>query len=170
MRLWRPLLSILVLPGTVTVFVPAWVLLGGADTAVGWGLSGVAAALPVLVGLALIAAGLVLMARTIALFATEGEGTLAPWDPPRRLVVRGVYRHVRNPMISGVLCVLLGEATCFGTPALFTWFALFFLANAVYIPLVEEPGLLERFGDDYRRYRGNVPRWIPRRRPWEGAS
>ena len=117
-------------------------------------------------GLGLILAGLILIVKTIALFMTAGRGTLAPWDPTQKLVVRGVYRHVRNPMISGVFAVLLGEAVLLGSRPLFRWFLLFVLINVVYIPLSEEPGLRRRFGADYERYTKNVPRWIPRLRPW----
>jgi protein-S-isoprenylcysteine O-methyltransferase Ste14 len=98
------------------------------------------------------------------LFARVGEGTLAPWDPTRKLVVRGPYRHVRNPMITGVLAILLGEAALFGSWPLLVWAFGFFALNAIYMPLVEEPGLVRRFGDDYVRYRRNVPRWLPRLR------
>ena len=107
------------------------------------------------------------MIWTATLFARIGKGTLAPWDPTARLVVAGPYRHVRNPMISGVLAVLLGEAALFGSLPLLVWFGAVFALNAIYFPLVEEPGLRERFGEDYERYRANVPRWLPRFRPWE---
>ena len=114
-----------------------------------------------------ICAGLVLLVKTISLFATIGRGTLAPWDPTHKLVIRGVYRYVRNPMISGVLCILLGEATIFGSLPLFYWFVFFLLGNLIYMPLVEERDLERRFGADYTFYRQNVPRWIPRSRPWD---
>lgn len=166
MTVWRHVRAIGLLPGTGTVVVPAVILLVTRSVNVGWGLPGVAAALPVVAGAVLLAFGLFLMYRTIRLFGREGEGTLAPWDPPRRLVVEGPYRHVRNPMISGVLFVLAGEAVLLGSPPLAAWLALFLAVNAVYFPLVEEPGLERRFGDDYRLYRRNVPRWIPRRTPW----
>jgi protein-S-isoprenylcysteine O-methyltransferase Ste14 len=104
---------------------------------------------------------------TVSLFARIGKGTLAPWDPTSRLVVVGPYRHVRNPMISGVLTVLLGEAALFGSLPLLVWFGAAFAVNAVYFPLVEEPGLRERFGGDYEAYCAKVPRWLPRLRPWE---
>ena len=107
-----------------------------------------------------------LFVASLRRFATEGEGTLAPWDPPRRLVVRGPYRYVRNPMITGVLLVLLGEAALFGSPWILAWAAAFFAVNAVWFPLVEEPGLVQRFGREYEDYRRAVPRWLPRRHPW----
>ena len=69
-------------------------------------------------------------------------------------------------MISGVLAILLGEASFFASRALFLWFAAFWLLNAVWIPLVEEPVLVRRFGEDYETYRRHVPRWLPRVRPW----
>jgi protein-S-isoprenylcysteine O-methyltransferase Ste14 len=84
--------------------------------------------------------------------------------------VLGVYRHVRNPMISGVLLNLLGEALLFGSRPIALWFAIFFAANAIYLPLVEEPGLEARFGDDYRRYRAAVPRWVPRWSAWRDEA
>jgi protein-S-isoprenylcysteine O-methyltransferase Ste14 len=100
----------------------------------------------------------------VRLFATVGESTLAPWDPTHRLVVLGPYRHVRNPMITGVISMLLGEAALLGSWPLLAWALGFFGVNAIYMPLVEEPGLVRRFGDDYVRYRQNVPRWLPRPR------
>ena len=114
--------------------------------------------------------GLVLMVATISLFMTVGKGTLAPWNPPQRLVVRGVYCHVRNLMISGVLLVVLGEAVLAASLPLLGLFALALIVNVVYIPLSEEPGLAKRFGDDYRTYKQNVPRWVPRLRPWQTAD
>jgi protein-S-isoprenylcysteine O-methyltransferase Ste14 len=164
--LWRQLRAIGPLPAMATVVIPLLlVLIWGAE--VGWGLPGAAAALPVLASAGLAIPGLLLMKETIGLFAIEGEGTLAPWDPTRKLVVRGPYRRVRNPMISGVAMVILGEALILGSPAILIEFAVFALANAIYIPLVEEPGLVRRFGDEYLEYRRAVPRWFPRRRPWE---
>ncbi len=85
------------------------------------------------------------------------------------LVVRGPYRYVRNPMISGVLAILLGEALILGSLPLIYWFPLFFLLNAIYIPLIEERDLARRFGDDYLNYKINVPRWIHRLKPWNSA-
>ena len=112
--------------------------------------------------------GLALMVLTNRLFTTVGHGTLAPWEPPQRLVVRGVYQHVRNPMITGALSILLGEAIFFGSWWLLGWFGFALILNLIYIPLVEERGLAKRFGEDYLVYKQNVPRWIPRLTPWNG--
>jgi protein-S-isoprenylcysteine O-methyltransferase Ste14 len=162
---WRQARAIALLPGTVSVLVPIVVLIG-TSTNIGWGFGGVAATLPVLLGLALIATGFALWLWTVRLFARIGRGTLAPWDPTRRLVVEGPYRHVRNPMITAVLAVLAGEAALFGSPLLLIWFAAFFGVNYAFFWLYEEPGLVHRFGEDYRAYKRNVPRWLPRRTPW----
>jgi protein-S-isoprenylcysteine O-methyltransferase Ste14 len=167
---WRHLRAILLCPGTVTVIVPGLLVWWSGDVEVGWGLPEGVAVIPVLVGAAAIGLGLVLVAWTAWLFATVGKGTLAPWDPTSRLVVRGPYRHVRHPMISGVVLVLLGEAALLGSVALFVWSATVLAVNAVYLPLVEERGLRRRFGDEYDAYRVAVPRWLPRLRPWEPSS
>jgi protein-S-isoprenylcysteine O-methyltransferase Ste14 len=164
---WRQVRAVVLLPGTVTLAVPALILWRTGSVDVGWGLPDGLALLPVLLGAALVAGGLLLVVRTVALFARVGRGTLAPWDPTSRLVVRGPYRHVRNPMISGVLCFLLGEAALLGSPPLLAWAGVFFAVNAVYLPLMEEPGLSRRFGEEYETYRANVPRWVPRLRPWD---
>ena len=159
MRALRHLLAIGLLPGVVAGVVPALIVAG--DEFAAWPL--------IVLGGATLALGLALIVETVALFATVGKGTLAPWDPTARLVVRGPYRRVRNPMISGVLCVLIGEALLFGSSALLAWFAIAFAVNAVYFPLVEEPGLRRRFGADYEAYSAAVPRWLPRLRPWHPA-
>jgi protein-S-isoprenylcysteine O-methyltransferase Ste14 len=146
--------------------IPAWIVYTY-GALVGWGLPAPLDLIPSAVGLAIGLVGLVLAAGTIRRFATQGKGTLAPWDPPRKLVVAGVYRYVRNPMISGVLGILAGEGIFFCSIELFTWFAIFAAANAIYIPLFEEPGLDLRYGRDYLTYKAHVPRWIPRHKPWE---
>ena len=143
----------------VTIAVPALILASGEGPTFGWAL-GVAGAL-------LIAAGLAMWVWTVRLFARIGQGTLAPWDPPERLVVEGPYRHVRNPMITAVLAVLLGEAALFGSVALLVWAAGFFVVNWVWFVGEEEPGLERRFGEEYRAYQRAVPRWLPRRTPYD---
>jgi len=170
MRALRHALAICLLPGTVVVLVPALIVRAGGSVSIGWGLPGVLAAVPVVAGLALIALGVVLVSWTVALFVRVGRGTLAPWDPTSTLVVQGPYRHVRNPMISGVLFLLMGEAALLGSWPLLVWFAAVAAVNAVYLPLVEEPGLVQRYGAEYERYRDDVPRWLPKLRAWEAAQ
>jgi len=164
----RQVFAVLVLPFTVAVLIPAWIVRAGAvapampATALGWG--------SLLIGLPVLVAGGALFATSVGRFGGEGEGTLAPWDPPVRLVVRGPYAYVRNPMISGVVLLLLSEGLLLRSAPHMSWAGLFFLINAVYIPLAEEPGLRVRFGGDYEEYAENVPRLVPRITPWNSAS
>ena len=136
------------LPFLVAVLIPYWAVARNQTTLT------IGATTPLqllqLAGLALLCVGFGLFAGSLRPFATEGDGTLAPWDPPRRLVITGLYRYVRNPMITGVVAVLFGEA-----------------GVAIYIPAIEEPMLAGRFGEAYREYCRNVPRLVPRLRPWE---
>lgn len=163
---WRQARAIALLPGNVTIVVPALILALGSGPDFAWGLDGAPAVLVVAAGSALIVAGFSLWLWTVRLFSRVGRGTLAPWDPTSRLVVEGPYRHVRNPMISAVATVLIGESILLGSPGLVVWAALFPLINFIYFLGVEEPGLERRFGDEYRSYKRAVPRWIPRIDPW----
>jgi protein-S-isoprenylcysteine O-methyltransferase Ste14 len=162
--------AILLLPFTVTIIIPSLIIYLTRSVNVGWTLRPPFNLGPPLLGLLLIGLGLALVLKTINLFATMGEGTLAPWDPTQKLVVQGIYRYVRNPMISGVFFILLGEAALLGSLPLLYWFAFFVLANIIYTPLFEERGLKHRFGQDYILYKQNVPRWIPRLSPWQSPS
>lgn len=161
----RWLFAIAVLPGTVLLLVPLVVLratsgpgnlleIAPVDSPWAW------------LGAVLCGLGIVLAIWTNTLFARFGDGTAAPWDPPQRFVVLGPYRHVRNPMILGVVALLLSEASLFRSSPLAIWAAVFFAANMVYFPWIEEPGLAERFGEPYRNYKRHVRRWVPRLRPW----
>jgi protein-S-isoprenylcysteine O-methyltransferase Ste14 len=91
--------------------------------------------LPLLLG-TLLGVGLVLFAASLRRFAAEGEGTLAPWDPPRKLVISGPYRYVRNPMISGLIFVLFGEALLLLSSPHAEWAAAFLVVNLIHIPLL----------------------------------
>lgn len=165
--LWilRQLIAVAVLRFTVTVLIPLW-LARRDGIALGVG-SGLTQVLPQLGGLCFLTVGSLLFFASLRRFVTEGHGTLAPWDPPRHLVVRGPYRYVRNPMISGVVFVLFGEALLLLSQPHLTWALIFLGINSVYIPLLEEPLLAKRFGASYREYRRHVPRLVPRLRPWE---
>lgn len=164
----RLAVAIIVLPCTVTVLIPVWIV-HSQDTPPGLPSSpaGWAAAVA---GFLVLCAGAGLFLACVARFATVGRGTLAPWDPPRELVVDGPYAHSRNPMISGVILLLLGEALLLRSPPHLAWAGVFFLINATYIPLLEEPLLRARFGERYEAYARHVPRLIPRLRPWRGVS
>jgi protein-S-isoprenylcysteine O-methyltransferase Ste14 len=115
-----------------------------------------------LIGILLIAMGLILCWKTVSLFTEYGEGTPAPFDPPKKLVVRGPYHYVRNPMMIGVWLVLSGEALIFGSVSLWIWFLNFLILCLILIPVWEEPDLEKRFGKIYREYMQEVPRWVPR--------
>jgi protein-S-isoprenylcysteine O-methyltransferase Ste14 len=163
----RHLRAIALLPFVATTIIPGLIVYFTGTAHVGWELPPALWFVPLVFAGLLIALGLILFVWTVTLFATAGRGTLAPWDPTQRLVVLGPYRHVRNPMISSVLAVLLGEAALLGSLPVFAWFLLFFMLNHLYIPRFEEPGLDRRFGEDYRRYKQRVPRWFPRLRAWQ---
>jgi protein-S-isoprenylcysteine O-methyltransferase Ste14 len=159
---WAWFKAIILLPFNVLVLAPALIL---------W-LSGYSwhsnHPLFLALGGILLLAGLFLAGWTMLLFNRLGQGTAAPWDPPRRLVVAGPYRHVRNPMICSVLVILAAEALLLNTVLLLAWGAGFFLGNMLYFPLKEEKELERRFGASYQSYKRHVPRWLPRLRPWQG--
>jgi protein-S-isoprenylcysteine O-methyltransferase Ste14 len=167
---WRHLISILVFPVTVTLVVPA-LFVTPAHTRPNLG-SPLNIGL-VIVGGLLITGGLGLWIWTVFLFDRIGKGTLGLgklMGEPVHLVVEGPYRHVRNPMISGVLAILLGEAAVAASGLLLLWFAIFLTLQEVAIRFWEEPHLAQRYGSEYLDYRQNVPRWIPRISAWVPAS
>jgi protein-S-isoprenylcysteine O-methyltransferase Ste14 len=94
-------------------------------------------------------------------FAFAGRGTPAPVDPPKELVVRGLYQYVRNPMYIGVLLILLGESLLFESGTLFRYTIVAFIFFYLLVVLFEEPMLTRKFGESYQRYQQTVPRWLP---------
>lgn len=122
------------------------------------------------IGCALVAAGAVIVAECFARFALKGLGTPAPIAPTERLVVSGLYRHVRNPMYVGVVSAIVGQALLFGSAALLEYAAIVWLFFFAFVLLYEEPRLQRRFGSAYASYRANVPRWWPRITPWRDAG
>ncbi|MBX7140989.1 MAG: isoprenylcysteine carboxylmethyltransferase family protein [Chitinophagales bacterium] len=147
----------LILPVTVLILVPLWI----EDD---FSINNIYALIG---GSILILAGLLVIVLTISAFIRIGKGTLAPWSPTKKLVVTGIYAHVRNPMISGVLTVLLGESLAILSLSIFIWAIAFFIINNIYFLIYEEPNLGERFGEDYRQYKSKVPRWIPAMKPYQ---
>src|SRR5207245_9536307 len=122
--------------------------------------------------LALMIVGALIMVRCVFDFAWTGRGTPAPFDPPRHLVVRGLYRWVRNPMYVGMGTFLLGEALAL--PAIrtemFVTIGAAWVLITAFILLYEEPALSRRFGASYAEYCKNVRRWIPRLTPFDQAA
>jgi protein-S-isoprenylcysteine O-methyltransferase Ste14 len=115
-----------------------------------------------LLGLVAIAAGAILLLTCIFEFARSGKGTLSPVDAPRELVVRGLYRYVRNPMYLSVGTILLGELLLVRSRALFIYWIIWLVAVNLFVMLYEEPTLRRRFGQSYQRYMQQVGRWLPR--------
>ena len=160
----RHLLAIAALPFLVAVLIPIWI--ARADNVQFAVATTAPPLLAQIAGLCLVLIGLLLFASSLRRFAGEGKGTLAPWDPPRHLVIRGPYRYVRNPMISGVEFILFGEALLLRSGPHFQWALIFMVINFIYIPLFEEQQLKARFGEAYIEYCRHVPRLLPRLRPW----
>ena len=115
-----------------------------------------------ILALVMIGLGAALLATCIWEFARSGRGTLAPVDPPRELVVKGLYRYVRNPMYVSVTMIVLGEVLLTGSRALLVYWAVWFVAVNLFVIGYEEPTLRRRFGASYERYTKEVGRWLPR--------
>ena len=122
-------------------------------------------------GVALIAVGGAALLECFFRFAWTGFGAPVPIAPTRKLIVTGLYRHLRNPMYFGVITLMLGEALLLGQPSLLVYAAAAWTFFHLFVIGYEEPTLRQQFPDDYARYSRAVPRWIPRLRPWrERAS
>lgn len=150
----RSLLWTVLLPGMVAGFLP-WRFFGLRD-----------ARLDLhnplhLLALLVIALGLPLLVTCIWEFAHFGRGTLAPLDPPRDLVVRGLYRYVRNPMYLSVALILSGELLLTRSKPLLGYAAAWLLVVNLFVIGYEEPALRRRFGASYVRYTERVGRWLP---------
>lgn len=163
----RRLLSSLIVPFIVLIGVPIVILFLTDPTNGGWATDPPQSVIVSFSGLVLVVLGLILFVATIHLFSRYGEGSIMPWDPTQRLIVQGVYRHVRNPMHTGVFLVLFGEGLLLRSKPLLVLVAAVVVLHLFYIPLSEEGGLEKRFGEAYLVYKRNVPRWIPRLTPWE---
>ena len=142
--------------GLVLIFVPSRVL--------SW--SGVTPptriGIPQGAGMMVGASGAAVAVSCILTFALVGKGTPLPLDPPRRLVVRGPYRVVRNPMYLGAGLALGGAALFYQSLALAGYTGLFLLTMHVFVVTYEEPTLRRTFGNDYEAYCGDVDRWWPK--------
>ncbi|HSR51929.1 MAG TPA: isoprenylcysteine carboxylmethyltransferase family protein [Acidobacteriota bacterium] len=154
----RSLMWTVIAPGTVTLLIPYLIVTRWSPASIGsWGTLQFFA-------LTVITLGAAVLFHCIWNFAARGRGTLSPLDAPRRLVVEGLYRRMRNPMYVGVLTILLGEAVLFQSLVLvgyaLCWFGLVNLVIVFY----EEPALRRKFGRSYQHYCRHVGRWFPGRR------
>lgn len=158
MLLLRSIFFTFLLPGTVTVVIPRWIIssrragIFSNDHAVRY------------FGFPLIAIGAAGLLWCIWEFFAEGRGTLAPVDPPKYLVVRGLYRYVRNPMYVAVVTILIGEAIFFMSLPVLIEAGVFIVLASLFVMCYEEPTLRRQFGESYERYSQTVGRWIPRYR------
>lgn len=157
-------LFLVVAPGTVAGFVPWWISR--------WRMDPPFFASPAsrAVGLLLIVLGLPVLLESFARFVTEGKGTPAPVAPPRHLVVRGLYRYVRNPMYVAVCSLILGQALLLGNLRLVKYAAIVWVYFHLFVLVYEEPTLRRTFGAEYEAFCARVPRWVPRFTPWNGGA
>jgi protein-S-isoprenylcysteine O-methyltransferase Ste14 len=149
---FRALLAFLALPAVIAGLVP-WLLLSSDR----WRMRGTLLGWPVLLF------GAVVLLWCVWDFYRIGKGTLAPWDPPTKLVVLGLYRLVRNPMYIGVLGCVAGWALIKGSPVLAIYTVVVAIAFHLRVIFYEEPTLARLFGNDWQRYRTTVNRWLPKR-------
>ena len=154
MLLARSIFFTFLFPGTIAVLIPYLIMRPQENSA--------PPSLFRYFGLPLIVVGASGLLWCIWQFFSEGKGTLAPVDPPKKVVVRGLYRVVRNPMYVSVASILLGEAILFESLGILAEAALFILITHLFVVLYEEPHLKSQFGADYDLYRKNVGRWFPR--------
>ena len=151
---------LVIAPGTLAVFVP-WYLTQ-------WRFEPALFPIARVIGGILIAAGLPILLDSFARFALQGLGTPAPVMPPKHLVVTGFYRYVRNPMYVAVTALIIGQGLLFGSVAVLEYGAIVWAAFFLFVLVYEEPLLGAQFPEEYKRYRANVRRWIPRTTPGRG--
>jgi len=151
--LLKTLLFTIVVPGTVAVIVPRYLLRG---------FPAVKPSVSSALGMIVTAVGALIYFLCAWEFAVRGLGTPAPIAPTNFLVVGGLHRYVRNPMYIGLALVIFGEAILFHSPHVAEYGALMLLTAHCFVLLYEEPTLRRQFGDAYEHYLRTVPRWIPR--------
>ena len=114
----------------------------------------------------MVAAGLPVLLDSFARFALQGLGTPAPIFPTQHLVVSGLFRYVRNPMYVAVVLLILGQGLCFGSVRVLEYGVAVWVGFHLFVLTYEEPILRKSYGREYQEFCANVPRWIPRLRPW----
>ena len=121
-----------------------------------------------IVGVLLVAMGLPVLLDSFARFALQGRGTPAPIFPTQHLVVSGLFRYVRNPMYVAVVSLIFGQGLLFGSIRVLEYGIAVWGAFFLFVVIYEEPTLRRSYGREYEEFCANVPRWIPRLRPWHG--
>ena len=162
LALFRTTVFAVIVMGTVGVYLPYYFGLVDARFHAGWRL----------IGIVPFVLGAYVALRCAFAFAWTGGGTPAPIDPPKVLVVSGMYRYVRNPMYFGMGMLLAGEFLLWAGNwrGALTYLAAFSAAVTLFTIFYEEPTLRRRFPQDYAEYFHNVPRFFPRLRPWDAAK
>jgi len=160
-RLWAALRSIVYVP----LFLAAWASVALMCRALDKYIPLRIPVWLVIPGVVLGAVGAALALTTIAYFILEGRGTPAVFDPPKRFVPHGPYRHVRNPMYTGGVSTLLGWGLYLRSVSMVLYAFVVFLLIHTFVVFAEEPGLRKRFGQEYEDYCKSVPRWVPRFTP-----
>ncbi len=150
----KTLIFTILVPGTFAVLVPYWLVSANPRLHV----LGEAR----FVGFVSLVVGGAIYLKCAWDFATVGKGSPAPFAPPENLVIRGLYRYVRNPMYVGVLLVFSGEAIAFESFALVIYACGAWLLFHLFVVFYEEPHLRAIFGDSYEDYKRRVPRWLPK--------
>ena len=117
-----------------------------------------------------VAVGVIVLVNAFVRFVTEGLGAPAPIVPTEQLVVGGLYRYVRNPMYIAVIAIIVGQALVLERPVLLVYATTTSFTMALFVRAYEEPALARQFGDQYERYRREVPRWCPRMHAWDPRS
>ena len=151
----KTLIFTIIVPGAIIGLIPYLLLSGNPETFAHIGMFQLFGLIPMAIGAAI-------YFKCAWDFASAGKGTPAPIDPPKRLVARGLYRFVRNPMYVGVLIALLGEAWFFSSWALVLYAAIVITWQHLFVVFYEEPALKRKFGESYSDYVARTPRWIPR--------
>jgi protein-S-isoprenylcysteine O-methyltransferase Ste14 len=157
-------LFLVLAPGIVAGLVPWWISK--------WQVRAPLLGFPLIraLGVLAVVVSILVLLESFARFALQGVGTPAPLLPTRHLVVKGLYRYVRNPMYLAVVSAILGESMIPGSLSLLAYSALIWLTFHIFVLAYEEPNLRRTFGAEYDAFCANVPRWVPRFSPWSGST
>jgi protein-S-isoprenylcysteine O-methyltransferase Ste14 len=155
--LWlRTILFTVLVPGTVLGLVPFALTAGTRGQRIDLGTAH-------LMGFTLLLPGVAIIIWCFIDFIRRGRGTPAPYDPPRKLVVVGLYTYVRNPQYVGVILVAVSESILFGRILLFGYAVFLAVGYHLFVRFYEEPTLRRKFGEEYVQYCALVSRWLPHR-------